>query len=213
MDVFAGLLAGSAPDGQTLGVAIAIVTNTKDPEGLGRVKLRMPWLADDVESDWARVVTPMAGAGRGVYFLPEVDDEVLVAFGHGNPDAPFVLGGLWNGKDKPPETNADGKNAVRSITSRSGHKLRLVDTAGEERIEIVDKTGKNQIAVNAKDNSIAITADGDVTITSTKGAITLKAQKGIAVTSQGTASVEAKQSLELKANGQLTVKGSTVAIN
>ena len=80
----------------------------------------------------------MAGKERGLYFLPEVDDEVLVAFEHGSPDAPYVLGGLWNGKDVPPESNADGKNDRRSIMSRSGHVIRLNDKEGEEQIEIVD---------------------------------------------------------------------------
>ncbi len=72
----------------------------------------------------------MAGAGRGLYILPEVDDEVLVAFEHGNPSTPYVLGGLWNGKDKPPEANSDGKNNMRVLKSRSGHVIRLDDTAG-----------------------------------------------------------------------------------
>ena len=58
----------------------------------------------------------MAGPARGLYVLPEVDDEVLVGFEHGRPDAPFVLGALWNGKDKPPESNGDGKNDRRSLT-------------------------------------------------------------------------------------------------
>ena len=143
-DVFSHLFANAGADARFYGVAMAIVTNNKDPDGLARVKVRLPWISDDVESDWARVVSPMAGAGRGLYILPEVDDEVLVAFEHGNPSTPYVLGGLWNGKDKPPEANSDGKNDIRVLKSRSGHVIRLDDTAGAERIEIVDKSAKNR---------------------------------------------------------------------
>ena len=102
---------GSDASGRILGVVVAIVTNNQDPDGLGRVRLRFPWLDDGAESFWARVASPMAGNARGLYFLPEVDDEVLVAFQHGRPEAPVVLGGLWNGKDKPPADNADAQRS------------------------------------------------------------------------------------------------------
>ena len=106
------------------GVVVGVVTNTQDPAGLGRVKVKFPWLSDSEESFWARVATPMAGKGRGFYFLPEVEDEVLMAFEHGDARFPYVLGALWNGQDKPPESNEDGKNNIRSIKSRSGHVIR-----------------------------------------------------------------------------------------
>jgi len=121
MDLFSQRTAPDGADARLPGVAMAIVTNNKDPDGLGRVKVKLPWLDDGFESDWARVVTAMAGAGRGLYWLPEVNDEVLVAFEHGRLDSLYVLGGLWNGKDKPPENNQDGKNNVRALKSRSGH--------------------------------------------------------------------------------------------
>src|SRR2546426_9457473 len=79
------------------GVVAGIVTNNEDPDGLGRVKIRFPWLSEDNESWWARIAAPMAGKERGAYFLPEVDDEVLVAFEHGDVNFPYVLGALWNG--------------------------------------------------------------------------------------------------------------------
>ena len=132
-DVFTRLFSpDDKKEGRLYGVVFGIVTNNKDPEGLGRVKVKLPWMADELESNWARVVTPMAGAQRGIYFLPEVDDEVLVAFEHGSAEHPYVLGALWNGKDKPPESNSDGKNNTRTIRSRSGHVIRLTDTAGEK---------------------------------------------------------------------------------
>jgi len=212
MDGFMRQTAPDSTDGRFSGVAIAIVTNNKDPDGLGRVKVKLPWLGDQVESDWARVVTAMAGAGRGLYCLPEVDDEVLVAFEQGRPDSLYVLGGLWNGKDKPPETNADGKNNVRALKSRSGHVIRLTDTQGEEKIEIIDKTGKNSIVISAKDKTVTISADADITVKSTSGKLKL-AGNGVEITSQAAVKIEASQNLDLKAGPQLNIKGGMVNIN
>jgi len=199
-------------DDRFFGVAIGVVTNNNDPDGLGRVKTSLPWMADQVESDWARVVTPMAGPGRGVYFLPEVNDEVLVAFEHGNPDTPYVLGGLWNGKDKPPESNRDGKNNLRAIRSRSGNVIRLSDADGDAKIEIIDSSTKNTIVIRAKDNSITITAAGDVTIQSSNGKLKLSGNE-VEITSESTVKIEAGQNMELKSSGQLNVKGTVVNIN
>jgi phage baseplate assembly protein V len=194
------------------GVAIGVVTNNKDPDGLGRVKMSLPWMADQVESDWARVVTPMAGAGRGIYFLPEVNDEVLVAFEHGNPDVPYVLGGLWNGKDKPPASNSDGKNDVRTIRSRSGSQIRLTDTDGDASIEIIDSSGQNRIVIRAKDNSITITCAGDLTISADKGKLKLSGES-VEIAATTTVKAEGSQGMDLKSSGQLTIKGSAVNIN
>ena len=98
-DGLRALLTPQARNDRFYGVVVGIVTNNQDPENMHRVKVRFPWLSNDVESNWARVAAPMAGKGRGAYFLPEVDDEVLVAFEHGQVDHPFVVGCLWNGKD------------------------------------------------------------------------------------------------------------------
>jgi uncharacterized protein involved in type VI secretion and phage assembly len=185
------------------GVAFAIVTNNSDPEGLARVKVALPWLGEAAESDWARVVAPMAGPQRGVYFLPEVDDEVLVAFEQGSPAAPYVLGGLWNGKDKPPESNSDGKNDRRTITSRSGHVIRLTDTKGQEQIEITDSSGNNSIVISTKDNSITVSAKGDITVKA-GGALTLQAQGDLAVKGEA---------VTLEAQADMTIKGKAVNIN
>jgi len=212
MDPYSLLAASPGADARFFGVTIGVVTNNKDPDGLGRVKTSLPWMADQVESDWARVVTPMAGSGRGVYFLPEVNDEVLVAFEHGNPDTPYVLGGLWNGQDKPPESNHDGKNDRRAIRSRSGNVIRLTDTDGDAKIEIIDSSGKNMIVISAKDNSITITAASDVTIKSDNGKLKLSGN-GVEITSTSTVKVEASQGMDLKSSGQLNVKGTVVNIN
>jgi uncharacterized protein involved in type VI secretion and phage assembly len=146
------------------GVVIGIVTNNQDPDGLGRVRLCFPWLSPDDESAWARVAAPMAGKDRGCYFLPEVEDEVLVAFEHGDPSFPYVLGCLWNGKDSPPASNGDGKNAVRVIKSKSGHVIRLTDSSGGEKIEIIDQSGNNSVVIDSASNAITIKASGKITL-------------------------------------------------
>ena len=121
--------------GYAKGVALALVTQNKDPEGLGRVKLRFPWESQPRESDWARCAVPMAGKDRGTYFLPEIGDEVLVAFEREDMRFPYVLGALWNGQDKPPESNSNGQNDRRVIKSRSGHKLTF-DDGSQGQIEL-----------------------------------------------------------------------------
>ena len=85
--------------GRVYGVVVGIVTNNKDPDNMARVKVRFPWLSDDEESWWARIATVMAGKNRGSYFIPEVDDEVLVAFDHGDMRFPYILGSVWNGRN------------------------------------------------------------------------------------------------------------------
>ncbi|NET16665.1 MAG: phage tail protein, partial [Okeania sp. SIO1H6] len=158
------------------GVVVGVVTNNEDPEGLGRVKVKFPWLSDEDESDWARIAAPMAGNERGIYFLPEVDEEVLVVFEHGDVRFPYIIGFLWNGQDKPPASNEDGNNNIRVIKSRSGHVIRLNDKEGKETIEIVDKTEKNSIVFDTATNTIAITSDGDITLSAAQGNIKLEAQ-------------------------------------
>lgn len=194
------------------GVAVGVVTNNQDPDKLGRVKVRFPWLSDDDESQWARVAALMAGNDRGTYFLPEVDDEVLVAFEHGDIRFPYIVGALWNGKDAPPATNDDGKNNIRVIKSRSGHVVRLNDEDGKETIEIIDKSEKNSIVVDTAKNTITITSDKDITLKASNGTITLDAQK-IAVKSSADAKVEAGGGMDVKASGTLNLKGATVNIN
>jgi uncharacterized protein involved in type VI secretion and phage assembly len=209
-ELLQSLVGPSNTEGRFYGVTVGVVTNNQDPEGLGRVKVRFPWLSDEDESHWARVVTPMAGNQRGLYFLPEVDDEVLVAFQHGDIRFPYILGALWNGKDKPPESN-NGANNLRTIKSRSGHIIRLDDTADAEKIEIIDKN-KNSIIVNTAKNTITVAADADITIQSTKGKLILQGN-GIEMQSQAGVQVEASQGMELKAGSQLNIKGSVVNIN
>lgn len=203
----------ATPSARNYGVAIGIVTNNQDPDGLGRVKVRFPWLNQEDESWWGRVAAPMAGAKRGAYFLPEVDDEVLVAFEHGDIRFPYILGGLWNGVDRPPADNQDGKNNIRVIQSRSGHIIRFDDTEGAEKIEILDQTAKNSVVIDAAANTITVQADGDILLKSAQGNIVIEGQQIQIKAAAQAVQIEASANLELKAGGQANIKGSVVNIN
>lgn len=194
------------------GVVIGIVTNNQDPDNLGRVKVKFPWLSDSDESAWARVAAPMAGNDRGFYFLPEVDDEVLVVFEHGDMRFPYVLGALWNGKDKPPAKNDDGKNNVRLIQSRSGHVIRLIDEAGKEKIEIVDQSGNNKLVIDTAANTISVTADKDLKLSAAKGQITLAAQT-IVIEAESKLEIKSSDTADVTASRSMNIKGAVVNIN
>src|SRR5262245_44552596 len=104
--------------GRWYGVYPALVSDIKDPDGLGRVKIKLPWAPDTgsgVYELWARMATMMAGNGRGSWFIPDVDDEVLVAFEAGDPRRPYVVGTLWNGTDTPPETMDGSGNNYKKV--------------------------------------------------------------------------------------------------
>jgi len=197
------------------GVVVGVVTNNQDPDGLGRVKVRFPWLSEDHESHWARMVTPMAGNDRGFYTLPELDDEVLCAFEHGNVEHPYVLGALWNGQDKPPADNADGKNHIRVFKSRSGHVVRLDDTDGAEKIEIADGAGKESLVFDSAANTITLTAEMDVVIESKNGKVKVTGKKGVEITApDGAGKLESGKDLDVKSTGgNVNVKGSVINLN
>jgi uncharacterized protein involved in type VI secretion and phage assembly len=211
-ELLRSLLAPHDADGRLHGVMVGVVTNNNDPEGLHRVKVRFPWLSPSDDSHWARVATPMAGGKRGCYFLPEVDDEVLVAFEHGNVDHPFVLGALWNGKDEATESNDNGSNDNRSLTSRSGHVIRFGDKAGGEKLEIIDKTGNNRIVITSSSNKIAIEAQGDIEITSSTGKLKMSAI-GVEIDSKAGVKIQAQTTVDVSATAQVSVKGALVKIN
>jgi uncharacterized protein involved in type VI secretion and phage assembly len=108
------------------GVIPGIVESLNDPEGLGRIRVHFPHLQGENRSFWASVAAPMAGKNRGVFFQPETEDEVLVAFDEGDPQHPYIVGFLWNGQDLPPESNPQN----RVIVTLSGHTIRFEDKAG-----------------------------------------------------------------------------------
>ncbi len=197
------------------GLGVGIVTSNKDPENMGRVKVKLPWLSGEDESTWARVVTPMAGNGRGFEYLPEVDDEVLVGFEQDDILRPYVLGAVWNGMDKPPlalseAVGGNGQVNKRIVKSRSGHTIILDDTDGAEQITIIDKTGNNKITIHSPDNAIQIVAQGDLTIEA-QGKITLKGTAGVEMTSQAQVKVEGQAGVEVSSDAQLKLSGTAGA--
>lgn len=150
--------------GHFFGVLVGVVTDNQDPGKLGRVRVRFPWLAENDASHWARVAAPMAGKHYGAFFLPEVGDEVLVAFEHGRPESAYVLGGLWNGVDKPPADNADGKNNLRVLRSRAGHEVVLDDTKGAEQVIVRDGNGRDSVVIDMAAGKVTVTADKELVL-------------------------------------------------
>jgi len=187
------------------GIVIGIVHDLDDQEDLGRVRVRFPHLNNEV-SNWARIATPFGGKSRGLFLRPERDDEVLVAFEHGDPRAPYIVGSLWSKPDPPP--NDDGKrvdNNWRFLRSRSGHLLKFDDTQGQERIEIVGKDAKHKIVIDVSGGKIEIScASGDIALSAPSGKVSIDAQS-VEITS--------KQETKVRASGNLTLSGSQVAIN
>lgn len=232
-------ISGTKPDepvSRWMGVMPAIVTNNGNPtqeyNDYGVVKVKFPWLADTEESFWARVALPGAGHERGVFFIPEVNDEVLVAFEQGDFNRPYILGGLYNGKDKPVEPNnvavANGNVETRTIKTRTGQMIRFRESQGENSIEIIDGSKKTRILMDSKNQKIEVFCEGDVTVTSKTGSISMEAQKDINLTAlTGKINIDSQKSdlslhglkieaaaetnAEYKANGSMTVKsnGST----
>jgi phage protein D len=207
-------------------VMVGLVTNNLDPEGLGRVKVKFPTLHGNEESNWARLVSPMAGNGRGFEFIPEVNDEVLVAFEHDDTNRPFILGSLWNGKDKPPESsdkavNSTGKVEKRIIRSRAGHTITLDDADGNEKLSIVDKTEKNAIEISSNNNLMEIkagskvevkTGDGHKIVLDSSG-ISIEASAGKDLTLKANnIKVEATVGVDVKANATMNIDGGTTTV-
>lgn len=178
------------------GVVIGTVIDVEDKEKLGRVKVRFPWLSDHDQSPWVRIATFMSGKQRGSWFMPEFEDEVLVAFEHGDVNHPFIVGFLWNGVDTPP--NSDITTKVRRLKTVSGHVVEfddrsgqeriLIETQGEQQIEMKDEPatitiqtqGGQQIEMKDKPATITIQTTGgnSITITDTPPGISIEAEKG-----------------------------------
>jgi phage baseplate assembly protein V len=192
---------------------VGVVSQLHDKKP-GQVKVKFPHLGM-CESTWCAVAMPMGGPGRGTVFLPEPGDHVVVAFEHGDVNHAYVLGAIWSDSQAPPQL--DGKaaqNNLRLIRSRSGHQIRLDDTPGGEKIEIVDKDGARKLVIDTAGKKIQVVCDsGNVEVTVASGDVTVKAAGG-AITLEGkTVSVKSSGDLNIQATGALNLKGSTVNIN
>jgi uncharacterized protein involved in type VI secretion and phage assembly len=193
------------------GVSVGVVAQNRDPEGLGRVKIQFPWRENPDESHWARLAVPMAGKGRGIWFLPEVGDEVLVACDAEKIEHPYVLGALWNGKEPPPETNSDGKNDIRKIRSRSGHEI-IFDDGAQGRIDIHLKDNQRTVRLDPDGVVISDDSGNQIEIKSLPGSITIQSNTKISIQSK-VIDIKADASMTLQATGTLTIQGALVKIN
>jgi uncharacterized protein involved in type VI secretion and phage assembly len=145
--------------GRWYGVYPALVSDIKDPDGQGRVKVTLPWSPDTGGGQyeaWARVATMMGGSNRGTWFIPDTNDEVLIVFEGGDPRRPYVIGGLWNGSDSPPETmDGAGNNYKKVIRSRNGVKVTLDDQDGQEKL-ILETPGGQKITMKDGPGAVLI---------------------------------------------------------
>ncbi len=214
---------------------VGVVTANDDPEGAGRVKVKYPALGDDIESDWARLVTLGAGPQRGIEWIPEVNDEVLVAFEHGDSRRALVLGGLWSKKHAPPVKTAQAVKSkevvTRGLYSRLGHKVELHDgTSPKDKafeVTLSDKKtklhmGEDEVTLDAP-TDISVTGKKKITVKATgdidvQGAnITIKAQNKLTLQAtmieiKGSANVKAQApAIDIKGGGVLNADGGGVA--
>ncbi|MFJ8129346.1 VgrG-related protein [Streptomyces hydrogenans] len=215
------------------GLVNATVTDTQDPEGSGRVKVTFPWLSDEYASDWARTAQA-AGTGGGEPYIPEVGDEVVVGFELGRLDRPYVLGGLYNGQDRPSGGGAvdptSGAVDRRAFASKGGHRLELLDSAGGARgVRLRTGDGKLTIDLDQSGTAVTIGSDGAVRITAKEkvsitasGGVSVAAEQGPLELSGDSVSVTARQgvrvdggqgAVRLATGGALDVQGATVTVD
>ena len=237
LDVVGG--SGPALENMLQALTVGIVTNNEDPDKLNRVKVTFPYLSDSEESAWARVLQPGGGKSRGWTVMPEVGDEVLIGFEHGDIDHPYVLGGLTNSKDTAPYTATggiveNGQVVARTMTSRLGHEIFMADgadaadqfvlvrTAGDEAVLNLAKERVDLIATNTPlkiqndKGSIEIDKDGNITIKGAKitlqgtGDITVDGKTNVNVKAGAGAKVEATAALDLKSKAPATLESSAI---
>jgi uncharacterized protein involved in type VI secretion and phage assembly len=224
---------GSISDRRSLGeqIVIGVVTNLRDPLNLGRVKVNYPWLLEEDESDWVRQASPMAGKERGFQFTPEIGDEVLVAFEHGDIHRPFIIGALWNGKDAPVQPQAEivkGDQVVhRVIKTRIGHTMLFDDTDvlgeisltthGEHKFVLDDKNKKitvktksgHELTMSDQDDTILLvdkTGSNKLLIKSSDNSITMECNGNFSLTAKGKVSIEGKQGVAINSGMTMEVK-------
>lgn len=193
-------------------IVVGIVKDLDDPKKLGRVRVELPHLGGQ-KTDWARLATMMAGADSGSLFRPEPEDEVLVAFLHGDSAQPYVIGCLWNEQDRPPENGGAKENHLRTLRSRSGHIIRFNDEDGSEKIEIITSSEKQRVVIDVAGLKISIEADeGDIDVKASDGKVTVEAGGDIDIKAGGNVTMKGSD-ITVEASGTLTLKGSTVKIN
>lgn len=182
----------------------ATVVDNADPEKLGRVKVKFPWLEAE-ETIWIRMVTPHAGADRGWYAIPEIGDEVLVGYEFGSPRFPIVLGTLYNKDAAPPSNATVDDNNIKLFCTKGGNQIEIKDESGAEAISITTKDGENKLVLDMSGPSITIESSGDISI---KGKnVVIESQEEINLTAGSNANIEASANIKNKASGTMDVEG------
>src|SRR3989475_5623918 len=207
-------------DATAFGVEIGIVTNVKDPDKQGRVKVCFPGLPGKRESDWARVAQPGAGDGRGFYWIPHATEGVLTGWERGQTNRPFATGSLGNGKDKPMKTAYVDENTTVMIQTKSGHQIVISDKNGEEKIIIGDMSGKRTVTFDVKAKKFLIEAkEGDVELHAEKKLVLECEDLEIKTSKTGKADIGTTFDLNISQKGGiqagpvLNIKASKVELN
>ncbi len=195
---------------------LANVCDNKDPHNLGRIQVQLSIGGVPTKSAWLPILTPQAGKETGVWFLPELHDQVVVMFLEESMQHGYVLGTLWNQHIKPPKT---GKHDLKIIKTKSGSELLFDDTEGKEKISIASKDDKNSFTFDLKEKSITLKSEKSINIAAKKGVI-IKAESVVInakkVAGFKIASLEAKTSskgISLKSSQSMIVKGSSIGLN
>lgn len=175
------------------GVYAGIVVDNKDPEDRGRVKVRLDWISSEFTTEWANVAQIYAGDGYGAYWIPEIEDQVIVAFMRGQLSQPVVLGSIYSQKAIPKLVRGSNSDP-KYFRTKGGHMLLLEDGVGR-KIELIDATRENSVVIDSEANSITVKSGGDVTVEAA-GSLTLKGKE-----------------VTIKASGTVTVSGSTINLN
>ena len=182
------------------GVAVGTVEDNQDPDHEGRVKVRFPWLDDTTISEWCRVVQPYAGPNYGAVFIPEKQTEVLLAFTHGDMVEPIVIGGLYNGKEKPPTYRDGNKQDVKMFQTKAGHVIRLDDSSQARAVELSTAAG-HDLVLDDQNKKITISSQGGhmIEMDDTGNRIEITASGGVA-------------KVTIDATGNITVQGTDIQV-
>lgn len=187
-------------DNRFYGVVIGLVEDVDDPDHEGRVKVKYPWFDEGTVSDWCRVRQLYAGNGYGTFFVPEKGDEVLVAFVHGDMDEPIVLGGLYNGQDKPPTYRDGSSKDEKVIRTKGGHQITLDDSDSAKKIAIETDGGHSFVLDDQNQNATLKSSGGhSIVLDDRQSTVTIKSSSG--------------QTVTIDQSGAITCTGTTITLS
>lgn len=202
------------------------VSDNADPDGMGRVKVTYQIEGEEKDTNWFPCLSLYATNESGAFFLPEIGDQVVLAFMTGSHEKGFIMGSLWHQENTPPVTeentasdlNDDGENNLQFIKSRSGNMLIFDDKSGEEKVQLIASGGATRVEFLLADEEVNMETDVDLRITA-KGKIMIEAEEGELSFSKGL-NIEGKgiimdssDTLDVTASGNMGIEGSSVKLN